>query len=253
MGLYPYAPTRGYNCTMPKINVYLPDDLADAVRDTGVPVSAICQRALEQAVKRITAIRQSTALDLLSDAEDPAGRLRIFTGRVVKAIRLSVEHAQSASAANVGTGDLLSGMLAEGGNLALQILSSMEIKPASLVVPAAAEPGGGGEGLRFSNPAAAALELTVAEATAMGHNYVGCEHLLLGLAAEPDGVAGRVLRDAGADLKSARRVVVAALAGYTHLQAQAAPAVQTGALMTAVRQELRPLVERIERLESRVS
>jgi ATP-dependent Clp protease ATP-binding subunit ClpA len=237
---------------MPKINVYLPDELADAVRDTGVPVSAICQRALEQAVKRITAIRRSTALDLLSDAEDPAGRLRIFTGRAVKAIQLSVEHAQTAGAANVGTGDLLAGVLQEGENLALQALSSMEIEPASLVVPAAAEPGGG-EGLRFSSPAAAALELTVAEAIAMGHNYIGCEHLLLGLAAEPDGVAGRVLRDAGADVKSVRRVVVAALAGYAHLRAQTAPAAQTGALMTAVRQELRPLVERIERLEARMS
>jgi ATP-dependent Clp protease ATP-binding subunit ClpA len=237
---------------MPKINVYLPDELADAVRDTGVPVSAICQRALEQAVKRITAIRRSTALDLLSDAEDPAGRLRIFTGRAVKAIQLSVEHAQTAGAANVGTGDLLAGVLQEGENLALQALSSMEIEPASLVVPAAAEPGGG-EGLRFSSPAAAALELTVAEAIAIGHNYIGCEHLLLGLAAEPDGVAGRVLRDAGADVKSVRRVVVAALAGYAHLRAQTAPAAQTGALMTAVRQELRPLVERIERLEARMS
>jgi ATP-dependent Clp protease ATP-binding subunit ClpC len=237
---------------MPKINVYLPDDLADAVRDTGVPVSAICQRALEQAVKRITAIRQSTAVDLLSDADDPAGRLRIFTGRAVKAIQLSVEHAQSTGAANVRTGDLLAGVLAEGGNLALQVLSSMEIEPSSLVVPAAAEPGGG-DGLRFSNPAAAALEVTVSEAIAMGHNYIGCEHLLLGLAAEPDGVAGRVLRDAGADVKSVRRVVVAALAGYTYLQAQTAPAGQKGALMAAVRQELRPLVERIERLEAKIS
>ena len=58
---------------MPKINVYLPDDLADAVRDTGVPVSAICQRALEQAVRRITAIRQISLTDL-SDA-DLAGQL----------------------------------------------------------------------------------------------------------------------------------------------------------------------------------
>jgi ATP-dependent Clp protease ATP-binding subunit ClpC len=77
--------------------------------------------------------------------------------------------------------------------------------------------------------------------------------LLIGLAAEPDGVAGRALREAGADVKSVRRVVVAALAGYTHLQAQTAPAAQKGALTAAVRQELRPLVERIERLEARIS
>jgi ATP-dependent Clp protease ATP-binding subunit ClpC len=61
------------------------------------------------------------------------------------------------------------------------------------------------------------------------------------------------LRTAGADVKTVRRAVVAVLAGYQYLQAQAVPAAQTGALMTAVRQELRPLVERIERLESRLS
>ena len=52
---------------MPKINVYLPDDLAEAVRDSGLPVSAVCQRALEDAVRRITAIRQTTLDDLDTD------------------------------------------------------------------------------------------------------------------------------------------------------------------------------------------
>ena len=242
---------------MPKINVYLPDDLADAVRETGVPVSAICQRALEEAVKRITAIRQSTALDVLSDTEDPAGRLGPFTARSVEAIRLGVERARAAATGTVSTGDLLVGMLAEGDNMALRVLSSLEIEPASLIVPAAdaiTEPSGG-DGLRFSTPAAAALERAVAESTVMGHNDVGCEHLLIGLVAEPDGVGGRVLRAAGADLKSVRRTVVAALAGFTagvsHPSAQATPALQAGALTAAVRRELQPLVERLERLEAR--
>jgi post-segregation antitoxin (ccd killing protein) len=44
---------------VPKINVYLPDELAEAVKEAGVPVSAVCQRALEQAVRRITSIRES--------------------------------------------------------------------------------------------------------------------------------------------------------------------------------------------------
>ena len=72
---------------MPKINVYLPDDLADAVRDTGVPVSAICQRALEQAVRRITAIRQ-TALGTLDDY-DLATLLPSFTGRARAVLALA--------------------------------------------------------------------------------------------------------------------------------------------------------------------
>jgi len=257
MGLYPYTPARGYNNVMPKINVYLPDDLADAVRDTGVPVSAICQRALEESVKRITAIRQSTAANLLPAEEDPIGQTRLFTARSVKAVQLGIDRANLASAANVGTGDLLAGIVAEGGNLALQILTTLEIDATTLPVPAAgtepaAEPGGG-EGMRFSKPAAAALDLAVIEAMTLGHNYVGCEHVLIGLAAEPEGVAGQVLRTAGADVKTVRRAVVAVLAGYRYLQAQAVPAAQTGALMTAVRQELRPLVERIERLESRLN
>jgi ATP-dependent Clp protease ATP-binding subunit ClpC len=239
---------------MPKINVYLPDDLADSVRETNVPVSAICQRALEQAVKRITAIRQAAAADLLPTENDPIGRMRAFTDRSVNAIQLGIDRAHHESAPNVATADLLSGIVSEGGNLALQILTTMEINPAKLVVPADhREPGGSGDGLRFSGPASIALEFAVSEAVSLGHNYVGCEHLLLGLAAEPDGVAGKALREAGADAKAVRQAVVAVLAGYQYLQSQTAPAKQVGALMAAVRQELQPLVDRIERLETRLN
>jgi ATP-dependent Clp protease ATP-binding subunit ClpC len=229
---------------MPKINVYLPDDLADAVRDTGVPVSAICQRALEQAVRRITAIRQ-TVLDNLDD-NDLTTMLPSFTQRALTVLSL----ARDAAGPSVTTGDLLNGIVAEGGNLALQVLRSLEIDASRVTVTAAAEPGGDGGGLRFSTAAANALELAVGEATGLGHNYVGCEHLLIGLAAEPDGAAGRALREAGADPKALRRAVSAALAGYAHLRAQAPTPAQ--ALQSAIRQEIEPLVRRVERLESRL-
>jgi ATP-dependent Clp protease ATP-binding subunit ClpC len=126
---------------------------------------------------------------------------------------------------------------------------------------ASAQPGSEeGAPTRFSSPAANALELTVTEATALGHNYIGCEHLLLGLIAEPDGAAGRVLRALGAEPRLARRAVAAALAGYVHLRAQggtetetpAVPADTAKALATAVRHELQPLQRRIERLEEHV-
>jgi ATP-dependent Clp protease ATP-binding subunit ClpA len=248
---------------MPKINVYLPDDLADAVRDTGVPISTICQRALELAVNRVTTIRQSTAMDLLPADNDPIGRMQLFTARCQRIIEQGIDHAHERTAPNVGTADLLGAIVAEGTNLAVQILSTLGIQPSSLTIPATAspataspakpEPGGAGEGLRFSDPAAIALELAVAEATALGHNYVGTEHILIALATEPDGAAGKALREAGADAKTLRRTVVAALAGYKYLQAQSAPAKQMGALMAAVRQELQPLVHRIERLETRLA
>jgi ATP-dependent Clp protease ATP-binding subunit ClpC len=225
---------------MPKINVYLPDELADAVRDTGVPVSAICQRALEQAVRRITAIRQTVLTDL-SDA-DLAARLPSFTAKAVRVLGL----ARDAVSPTVTTADLLTGLIAEGTNLALQVLRSMEIDPQRMSGVTGPEPGEPS----FSTPAATAIELAVGEATALGHNYVGCEHLLIGLAAEPDGAAGQALRAAGADAKAVRRAVAAALAGYSHLRAQAA-ASPMESLQAAVRQEISPLIRRIEALEAR--
>ena len=231
---------------MPKINVYLPDDLAEAVREAGVPVSAVCQRALEQAVRRMTAIRAAVLGDV--DADSLAARLPNFTRRAVTALSLAAGDA--AAGPNVTTGHLLRGVIAEGANLALRILATMEIDPAGLAAaPVPAEPGGG-DGLRFSTAAGNALDLAVSEATAMGHNYVGCEHLLIGLAGEPDGGAGRALREAGAQPKAVRQAVTAALAGYTHLRAAAAaPGAAPANLPAAVRAELQPLVRRIERLE----
>ncbi|GIM97711.1 Clp protease N-terminal domain-containing protein [Paractinoplanes toevensis] len=236
---------------MPKINVYLPDDLADAVRDSGVPVSAICQRALEQAIRRMQAIREVSLSDL-----DPASfseRLPSFTGRLVMALSLAADRAKAASTTIVTTGDLLGGLQAEGSNLALQILTAMDVAPASLTAPSTPEPAVAGEALRFSNPAAVALELAVGEAVGFGHNYVGCEHLLVALAGEPDGTAGELLRTRGVDARSTRRAVAAALAGYVHLRASATQAPPASALMAAFRTELAPLIERIERLEARAN
>ncbi|GAA4213103.1 Clp protease N-terminal domain-containing protein [Microbispora amethystogenes] len=241
---------------MPKINVYLPDDLAEAVKEASLPVSAICQRALEQAVRRVTAIRESILGDLQID--DP--RLSHFTPRTRAVFRLALERARDEGASGVGTEHLLAAILAEGTNLALHVLRAMEIEPALVERDLAArrpavrqgadqaersgesapetgeeparEAGGEPAAGRFDTLAANALELAVAEAQALGHNYIGCEHLLLGLAAEPEGIAGEVLRARGAEPRLTRRTVVAALAGYVHLRAQgqeAAVSVQGGA------------------------
>jgi ATP-dependent Clp protease ATP-binding subunit ClpC len=247
---------------MPKINVYLPDELADAVKEAGVPVSAICQRALEQAVRRITSIRETVLSNL--DVNDGAGRLPHFTERSRAAVKLAVEQARSGRSPSLGTEHLLGGMLAEGGNLALHVLKAMEIEPEQvardLALQAPAPVAEGEEAARhFSSPAANALELAVTEAVAFGHNYVGCEHLLLGLVTESEGTAGQVLRALGAEPRLTRRAVSAALAGYVHLRAQsqesgsALPAAAAKALATAVRQEVQPLIRRMERLEERLN
>lgn len=241
---------------MPKINVYLPDDLADAVRDAGVPVSPVCQRALEQAVRRAQALRQTVLSDLTED--DLTERLQaVFTARAITVLGFAIDRARSAGAPNVTTGDLLHGMLAETGNLARQVLTAMDVEPGSLTAPADAEPSlpsDDGGGLRFSRPLATALELTFAESIGLGHNYVGCEHLLIGLAAEPDGAAGALLRSRGLEAKSVRRSVAAAVAGYAHLRnTYSPPPAGASAVLTAVRAELAPLIARIERLEARAN
>ncbi|SNS16378.1 ATP-dependent Clp protease ATP-binding subunit ClpC [Streptosporangium subroseum] len=263
---------------MPKINVYLPDELAEAVKKAGVPVSAVCQRALEQAVRRVTAIRE-TALNA-SDIDDLTARFPHFTARARTVIKLSVEQARALGAAEIGTEHLLGGLLAEGGNLALQVLGVLEIEREevrrqldrlSLETPgtsgsSAVSATGDDAELTFSASAAAALEMTVTDATALGHNYIGCEHLLLGLVAEPDGAAGHILRGLGAEPRLTRRAVSAALAGYVHLRAQTqastastastpspAPADAASALSAALREELRPILRRLERLEEHLS
>ncbi|GAB3135701.1 Clp protease N-terminal domain-containing protein [Microbispora hainanensis] len=252
---------------MPKINVYLPDDLAEAVKEAALPVSAICQRALEQAVRRVSAIRES----ILGDFEIDDPRLSHFTPRTRAVFRLALERARAENAAGIGTEHLLAAMLAEGQNLALHVLRAMEVEPAlierDLASRRPAAPTGlnesGDEGTpkdgpsRFDAHAANALELAVTEAHALGHNYIGCEHLLLGLVAEPDGIGGQVLRERGAEPRLTRRAVVAALAGYVHLRAQAQDASASPgtsqnaaqAVAAVVRQEIAPLMRRIERLE----
>lgn len=195
---------------MPKINVYLPDELAETVKDLNIPVSAICQRALEGSVKRIMSIRALTVEDLMGGS----ARGEQFTERALNAIRLAAQAADS----KITSAHLLHGIVSEGANLALDVLRAIDIEPH--VLPAKLTPFDTTPGSGLADDAANALELAVVEAIALGHNYVGCEHLLLGLVAEPDGKAGEVLRELGTDIKSARRAVQTALAGIVHLKKQ---------------------------------
>ena len=237
---------------MPKINVYLPDELAESVKEAGVPVSAICQRALEQSVKRVTALRATLLGDLGGD--EPIAGLTQFTDRARQAITLGVDRARAVGAPAVASEHLLHGLLSEGGNLALQVLRAMEISPEEILAELNrhAPDDHAASADRFDATAANALELALTEAITMGHNYIGCEHLLLGLVGEPDGGGGHALRAKGVEPRSARGVVAAALAGYVHLRAQTAAQVSTGDAAAVLRQALQPLVDRLDRLESHV-
>jgi ATP-dependent Clp protease ATP-binding subunit ClpA len=219
---------------MPKINVYLPDDLAETVKELNIPVSAICQRALEGSVKRIALIRMVTVDDLQGEKAEQ------LTQRALGAIRLA---AQAAADTKITTAHLLHGIVSEGANLALDVLRALDIEPR--VLPARLASIDSSPGTGFASDAANALELAVVESIALGHNYVGCEHLLLGLVAEPDGPAGELIRGFGTDLKGVRRAVQTALAGIVHLKKQQQATPDAAAV-------LQMIMTRLDRLEKQV-
>src|SRR3954464_2496260 len=203
---------------MPKVNVYLPDALADAVKDAQVPVSAICQAALEKAVRDVASMRGTEQAPPAEQAT--VGGFARFTPRARKAVELAQESAREVPHDHVDTEHLLLGVIDEGSNLALKVLASLDIEPADLraelvasMPPATTRVGGL---IPFSPLAKRSLELTVTEAQCLGHNYVGCEHLLLGLLSTEDGLASQVLRRMGLEVRTTRRGVVTALTGFVH-------------------------------------
>jgi ATP-dependent Clp protease ATP-binding subunit ClpC len=206
---------------MPKINVYLPDELAAAVRDAQLPVSGICQAALERAVRDVTSARGA---DQPPPEDRPdVGLFARFTPRAKRAITLAEKAARDVHHNYVGTEHALLGVVDEGDNVGIRVLTSLDIELADLRAELVASMGPRTVDpveahLPFTPLAKRALEATTKEAFALGHNYIGCEHLLLGLLATEDGLASQVLRRMGLELRTTRRAVVTALSGFVHAQ-----------------------------------
>jgi ATP-dependent Clp protease ATP-binding subunit ClpA len=252
---------------MPKINVYLPDDLAAAVKAAEIPVSAVCQKALADAVQVVTVARKGIAA--LRDPDfDPGARPEFaarLADRMTDRLRASIELGRGvADGGPVTTGSLLVGVIDEGGNLAVRLLQALDgdldqLREAALT-SAAEEPlptaAAGTEGFwsRLTMPVRSAIGAALEASIELGHNYIGCEHLLLGLVAEQDGAAGQVLRAAGAELRSTRGAVSAALAGFVHHRDQAGgkPSDPVAAVAALVGKQLKPLLDRLDRLERHV-
>jgi ATP-dependent Clp protease ATP-binding subunit ClpA len=202
---------------MPKINVYLPDDLAEAVREAQLPVSGICQAALERAARDVSSARGA---DRTPRDEHPGiGLFARFTPRARHAVTLAERAARERPHNYVGTEHVLLGIVDEGGNLALKVLASLDIEVADLRAELTASMAAPSDGpvedhLPFTPLAKRALELSTKESLGLGHNYIGCEHLLLGLLATEDGLASKVLRRMGLELRTTRRTVINALSGF---------------------------------------
>ncbi|MBI4380859.1 MAG: ATP-dependent Clp protease ATP-binding subunit [candidate division NC10 bacterium] len=132
-----------------------------------------------------------------------------FTERARKVIILAREEAIRLGHNFVGTEHLLLGLIREGDGLAVAILKKLNVNISAVkaeiekVVSAGSEFSPAGE-IPFTPQAKKVLEYAISEARSLGHNYIGTEHLLLGLIREGEGTASLVLRDFGVSVAAAK-------------------------------------------------
>ncbi len=148
-----------------------------------------------------------------------------FTEKAIKVIMLAQEEARRLGHNFVGTEQILLGLIGEGTGIAAKTLKSMgvNLKDARIEVEKIIGRGSGFVAVEipFTPRAKRVLELSWEEARQLGHNYIGTEHLLLGLIREGEGVAARVLENLGVDLTKVRQHIVRLLGetGATSVQA----------------------------------
>ncbi|KAL6576288.1 ATP-dependent Clp protease ATP-binding subunit ClpA cd4b, chloroplastic [Orobanche hederae] len=135
-----------------------------------------------------------------------------FTEKAIKVVMLAQEEARRLGHNFVGTEQILLGLVGEGTGIAAKVLKSMGInlKDARVEVEKIIGRGSGFVAVEipFTPRAKRVLELSLEEARQLAHNYIGSEHLLLGLLREGEGVAARVLENLGADPSNIRTQVI---------------------------------------------
>ena len=141
-----------------------------------------------------------------------------FTDRARRVVVLAQDEARSLEHNYIGTEHILLGLIREGEGVAAKALEMANISLKG-VRDQVIEIIGKGENdskdhIPFTPRAKKVLELSMREALQLGHNYIGTEHILLGLIREGEGVANQVLTNLGADLESIRQNVIHLLSGY---------------------------------------
>ncbi|MDD3236645.1 MAG: ATP-dependent Clp protease ATP-binding subunit [Candidatus Gastranaerophilales bacterium] len=155
-----------------------------------------------------------------------------FTEKAIKVIMLAQEEARRLGHNFVGTEQVLLGLIGEGTGVAAKTLKSMGVtlKDARAEVEKIIGRGSGFVAVEipFTPRAKRVLELSWDEARQLGHNYIGTEHLLLGLIREGEGVAARVLENLGVDLNKVRSNVIKMLGETKPAQATATASTASG-------------------------
>ena len=141
-----------------------------------------------------------------------------FTDRARRVVVLAQEEARLLNHSYIGTEHILLGLIHEGEGVAAKALESLSISLDAVRAQVEEIIGQGGSSpsghIPFTPRAKKVLELSLREALQLGHNYIGTEHILLGLLREGEGVATQVLVKLGADLGKVRQQVIQLLSGY---------------------------------------
>jgi ATP-dependent Clp protease ATP-binding subunit ClpC len=148
-----------------------------------------------------------------------------FTDRARRVVVLAQEEARLLNHNYIGTEHILLGLIHEGEGVAAKALESLGISLEAVRNQVEEIIGQGGSSpsghIPFTPRAKKVLELSLREALQLGHNYIGTEHILLGLIREGEGVAAQVLVKLGADLSRVRQQVIQLLSGYSGKEATA--------------------------------
>lgn len=155
-----------------------------------------------------------------------------FTDRARRVVVLAQEEARMLNHNYIGTEHILLGLIHEGEGVAAKALESLGISLDSVREQVQESIGQGPQApsghIPFTPRAKKVLELSLREALQLGHNYIGTEHILLGLIREGEGVAAQVLVKLGADLNKVRQQVLQLLSGYQGKEPAAAGAASEG-------------------------
>ena len=165
-----------------------------------------------------------------------------FTDRARRVVVLAQEEARMLNHNYIGTEHILLGLIHEGEGVAAKALESMGTSLDAVRAQVEEIIGQGQQApsghIPFTPRAKKVLELSLREALQLGHNYIGTEHILLGLIREGEGVAAQVLVKLGADLNRVRSTVIQLLSGYQGKEAvsQGGPAEGTASTSTVLDQ-----------------
>ena len=155
-----------------------------------------------------------------------------FTERARQVVVLAQDEARTLKHNYIGTEHILLGLLREEEGLAARVLDTLDITVEEVRAQVARIVGQGDEvttgQIPFTPRAKKVLELALREALSLGHNYIGTEHILLGLVRENEGVAARILLDFDADAERIRNEIIRMLSGPGRRQGAGAGATEKG-------------------------